>query len=105
MQPFESFNFNQFVKEPIKIKGHTLGLVLLLGLPINNLETQEMCVSDHRAIALHTTIAAKFSEAFQVADNNRSAVVSHSNTEKLLSNFNQTCLVILNSISPLKAQS
>lgn len=44
----DSFNFSQKVQVSTHSKGHTLDLVLYNGFSPENLDTNNICVSDHK---------------------------------------------------------
>lgn len=91
-------------------------------MPIFNLETKELCVSDHKAIVFDAQLlpatpkpsfplrsrifnassASGFSEAFLTAHSNPPITISHCDTDELVSHFNKTCLAILDSNPPFK---
>lgn len=116
----ESLNLTQVIHEPTHSKGHTLDLVLHSGLSLTNLETKDICVSDHKAIlfctvlshftssnstpirrrVFNSTSAFRFSELFTAASLN--TFNPNFNTDELVSLFNDTCQTVLDSVAPYK---
>ncbi len=52
----DSFNFVQHVQGPTHEKGHTLDLILSLGLSVGDIETQNSVFSDHMFIHMVSAV-------------------------------------------------
>lgn len=52
----ESFNFTQFVSSPTHKLGHTLDLILSLGVPVLNIDIEDACFSDHNPVIFNISV-------------------------------------------------
>ena len=118
----DSFGINQSVKEPTHRKGHTLDLVMSLGLAIHNVELFDFVLSDHKAIVFKTTLpcptpkcsvpvrsrifnskcASAFRNAFTALP--LPPICELPDIDALITNFNSKCTSILDSIAPFKVR-
>ena len=119
-----SFNLAQSVEVPTHLKGYTLDIVLSSGFILDsvNLCENSFCVSDHKATmfrsllplpapseatyvssgVLNTNSADRFHNAFTTASINNNNQKSNMSTDELLTNFNNTCKAVLDSVAPVK---
>ena len=118
----DSFNLKQSVTAPTHEKGHTLDLVLSLGLNVCISEICDVPISDHlpvmftltlpgaqastraparRLRALNPLTASQFSVAF-IDSMPPTSDLENISAEEILSSFNSTCSNILDLIAPFK---
>lgn len=62
----ESFNLTPHLPGPTHIRGNTVVLIFTFGLNIDNVQTKELCVTDHVCIVFNISsdTAIKFSTLF-----------------------------------------
>ena len=125
MHLIESFNLTLLKTGPTHRLGHTLDLVLSLGLNVNTTELIAPCLSDHSTILfnailpqppakpqrpihrsrhINASTANKFSEALIAAPS--TCIIETPpqsiSTDELTALFNSTCATILDTIAPFK---
>jgi len=118
----DTLEFFNLIQEPTHSKGHTLDLVIHLGLSPDNLKLKDICVSDHKAILFNLVLyqppfnrnlpvrhrtfnsmsASQFSELFNTAF--LTALNPNFYTEELVSLFNHTCQTVLDTVAPYKVK-
>ena len=118
----DSFNLVQSIHEPTHIKGHTLDLVLSLGISPSEPQFLLFPLSDHKAITfnvplsppitdvslpphrsriINNTTAAKFADIFQSSASLPEPNL-HQNPAVLVEMFNATSISILDHIAPFR---
>lgn len=114
----DSFSLTQSVMVP-KSKGHILDLVLSYGVSVNIEEIYDAGISDHMPVfsfsaagprpssvparlqrTINSSTASRFSAEFIVSDISDNSFFN-SGIDELVSRFDSTCAVILDSIAPL----
>lgn len=53
MDALDCFNMTQHVKFPTHNKGHTLDLVCSVGVDIDQLDSSDLCISDHKLLTFN----------------------------------------------------
>lgn len=115
-------NFVKLVSGPTHNHGHTLDIVFTLGLTILSLPVEEMGISDHVCIRFstmfHNVPKVQLPASYSCTINSSTAsshaylalafschIEVHSSClskDKLINQFNSTCVDILNSVAPFK---
>ena len=125
LEVLDSFNLIQHVTEPTHELGHTLDLVISLGLTISNIQVRPPIGSDHFPLffdlllpcdvfklcaaarqcrGISPATARSFSSVFNNIAQAETVSCDGLNTEQLTSNFLSTCGGILNTVAPLKTK-
>lgn len=123
MNLIESFDITQFVNGATHLKGHTLDLVLSIGLPIQNMKLFVFCMSDHKGVVFKVPlpcpmskcsapVRARIFNSNSVNDFTNAYVAlpyapsnKHTDIDSLSMKFNNNSTTILDSIAPFKVRT
>lgn len=122
----DSFNLMQSVSVPTHKLGHTLDIVLSSGFSIKDIDVRDSGLSDHWPVVfdsditscnsvyqpstflarpLNSSTSMHFKELFLVSAADSTTLASQGlDVEDMVSNFNASCLEVLNTVAPLKVK-
>lgn len=109
MEVLDCFNMTQHVKFPTHNKGHTLDLVCSVGVDIDQLDSSDLCISDHKLLTFNLNIPSlrnaqkrviSFRNVKNIHFDSLSCMISEHSAVETVDHYNSILSSALDTVAP-----